>query len=181
MLGVARNATAGSTYHYPAGGELPAVSSRPTATGTHSSEQRRSRQLPLVATQRRRPAPGVGSARLEARAASSSFPDYIPHNAARRDRLVSEVGEGPGRAGRRSGSGLRGTRRVEYPRAGNHLVRDSQSWRFSIPTWRLLRERRTQLTPANRLSLRAPAREPVGGGDSDKKPTELIESGRQPC
>lgn len=37
MLGVARNATGGSTYHYPAGGELPAVSSRPTATGTHTS------------------------------------------------------------------------------------------------------------------------------------------------
>lgn len=39
MLGVARNATAGSTYHYPDGGELPAASSRPTATGTHTSEQ----------------------------------------------------------------------------------------------------------------------------------------------
>lgn len=35
-----RQNTSGSTYHYPAGGELPAVSSRPTATGTHSSEQR---------------------------------------------------------------------------------------------------------------------------------------------
>lgn len=69
-------------------------------------QSRRSRQLPLVATQRRRPAPGVGSAGLKARAASSAFLDYIPHNAERRDRLVSEVGEGPGLAGRRSGSGL---------------------------------------------------------------------------
>lgn len=69
-------------------------------------QSRRSQQLPLVATQRRRPAPGVGSAGLKARAASSAFLDYNPHNAERRDRLVSEVGEGPGLAGRRSGSGL---------------------------------------------------------------------------
>lgn len=117
----------------------------------------RCQQLLLVATQRRRPSPGVGSAGPEARAASSAFPDYIPHNAAVRDRLVSEVGEGLGPAGRRSGSGLRGTRRVESPRAGNHLVGDSQAWPFSIPTWRLLRKRRTQLTPANRLSLRRPS------------------------
>lgn len=37
MLGVASKATAGSTYRCPAGGELPAGASRPTATGTHTS------------------------------------------------------------------------------------------------------------------------------------------------
>lgn len=36
-LGVAGKATAGSTYRCPAGGELPAGASRPTASGTHTS------------------------------------------------------------------------------------------------------------------------------------------------
>lgn len=48
--------------------------------------------------------PGVDAGGLETRAASSAFQDYIPHNAARRGRQDSEVGEGLGQEAERKQS-----------------------------------------------------------------------------
>lgn len=60
-----------------------------------------------------------------ARAAAPSSPDYIPHNAPRHGLRPPERGKG--RAGRRSGSGVLGARRVQSPHAGSQPRPDSQA------------------------------------------------------